>query len=205
MVKEVVFVTGNSNKLKEVVSILSGPSFDSQASVNVVGHYKIVNQSLDLDEVQGTISEVTIKKAQQAANWINKPVLVEDTALVFNAFYGENNGVNDLPGPYIKWFLKNLGLTGLINLLYKFDDKSAKAICTFGYCEGPNQPVLLFQGITEGIIVDKPRGPTDFGWDPIFQPVGFNETYAELDKKVKNSISHRFKALDKVKDFFLNN
>ena len=48
------------------------------------------------------------------------------------------------------------------------------------------------------------RGPTNFGWDPIFQPDGFKETYAEMDKDVKNSISHRYKALEKLKAHLLN-
>jgi len=40
------------------------------------------------------------------------------------------------------------------------------------------------------------RGPTDFGWDPVFEPDGFDVTYAEMDKETKNSISHRFRALE---------
>ena len=47
------------------------------------------------------------------------------------------------------------------------------------------------------------RGPTDFGWDPIFQPDGYEGTYAELDKVVKNKISHRYRALSKLKGYLL--
>ena len=54
---------------------------------------------------------------------------------------------------------------------------------------------ILFIGKTEGLIV-KARGDNNFGWDPIFQPDGYDKTYAELDKDIKNKISHRFKATE---------
>jgi len=73
-------------------------------------------------------------------------------------------------------------------------------ICTFSYCESSESEPLIFQGITEGIIVE-PRGPRDFGWDPIFQPVGYEKTYAELPKDEKNKISHRYRALAATKTF----
>jgi inosine triphosphate pyrophosphatase len=187
----ITFVTGNANKLKEVIAILS--TSESQDGMSKVGKYSITNKSLDLDEIQGTIEEVTINKAKAAANILKGPVLVEDTCLGFEAF-------NNLPGPYIKWFVKSIGLSGLVDMLYKFENKGANAICTFGYCEGPNAEVKLFQGVTKGNIVDS-RGPTDFGWDSVFEPEGFDQTYAEMDKKNKNTISHRFRALDKLRDF----
>lgn len=190
MSKTITFVTGNSNKLKEVIAILGGQPGPEGSKV---GNFTVVNKSLDLDEVQGTIETVTIHKAKEAARQVNGAVLVEDTCLAFNA-------MNDLPGPYIKWFLKAIGLQGLVDMLYKFEDKGAKAVCTFGYCEGPESEVKLFQGITKGKIVDS-RGPTDFGWDSVFEPEGFNETYAEMNKSVKNTISHRFRALDKLREF----
>lgn len=88
-------------------------------------------------------------------------------------------------------------------MLAGFEDKSATAVCTFAYSSGESDDVLLFQGKTEGKIVD-PRGPRDFGWDPCFQPNGFPQTYAELSKETKNSISHRFKAVDALKNHFMN-
>uniref|UniRef100_A0A8C0F3A6 Inosine triphosphatase n=1 Tax=Bubo bubo TaxID=30461 RepID=A0A8C0F3A6_BUBBB len=66
----------------------------------------------------------------------------------------------------------------------------------------PEEPVKLFKGQTHGMIVE-PRGPRDFGWDPCFQPDGYNQTYAELPKAVKNSISHRYRALSELSAFFL--
>ena len=50
--------------------------------------------------------------------------------------------------------------------------------------------------------MNPPRGKRDFGWDPIFQPKGYSETYAEMDSTLKNGLSHRGRALEKVKDYF---
>lgn len=171
---------GNANKLKETNAILGAEA-------------ELTSKALDLEEVQGTVDEVTTAKAKTAAAIIGGPVLVEDTALCFN-------GLNGLPGPYIKWFLGSLGNQGLFDLLYKFEDKTAQAICTFGYCAGPGQEVQLFQGIQEGTIV-APRGEANFGWNPIFEPKGYDKTYAEMDGELKNSISHRFIALKKLRVF----
>ncbi|GAB0192809.1 inosine triphosphate pyrophosphatase [Grus japonensis] len=126
---------------------------------------------------------------------VRGPVIVEDTCLCFNALGG-------LPGPYIKWFLEKLKPEGLYKLLAGFEDKSAYALCTFAFSTGnPEEPVRLFKGQTHGLIVE-PRGPRDFGWDPCFQPNGYDQTYAELPKAVKNSISHRYRALSELSAFF---
>jgi inosine triphosphate pyrophosphatase len=58
--------------------------------------------------------------------------------------------------------------TGLNSMLQGFEDKSATAICTFAYCAGPGEEALLFEGKTDGRIVPA-RGPSNFGWDPIFE------------------------------------
>ena len=62
--------------------------------------------------------------------------------------------------------------------------------CTSSCAAGPGAEPQVFVGRTEGKIVPS-RGHTTFGWDPVFQPQGFQETYAEMDKSVKNTISHR--------------
>ncbi|KAK6362091.1 nucleoside triphosphate pyrophosphohydrolase ham1 [Orbilia blumenaviensis] len=174
----VTFVTGNAGKLAEVQAIL--------------GQYiEIDNHALDLEEIQGTIEEVSSAKCKKAAEALNGPVLTEDTCLCFNA-------LNGLPGPYIKWFMQGIGHSGLNKLLAGFEDKSAEAVCTFAFSEGPGCEPLIFQGRTQGKIVC-PRGPPKFGWDPIFEYEG--QTYAEMEKEKKNSVSHRGKALEKFKQF----
>lgn len=107
-----------------------------------------------------------------------------------------------LAGPYIKWFLDKLQPEGLHRLLTGWEDKSAVAVCTYAYSPGDgSDEVLLFQGRTDGQIV-LPRGPRDFGWDCCFQPDGYELTYAELPKDIKNTISHRYRALDRLRAHF---
>lgn len=183
---KITFVTGNANKLREVQAILSKDGG--------LENIEVVNAALDLEEVQGSIDQVTIHKAKQAAQLVGGPVFVEDTCLAFNA-------LGDLPGPYIKWFVKAIGNEGLLKMLSGFEDKSARAITTFGYCGGPECEPELFQGITTGTIVAS-RGPEGFGWDPTFMPDGFTTTYAEMKGEAKNAISQRSKALAKLKVFF---
>lgn len=111
-----------------------------------------------------------------------------------------------LPGPYIKWFLEKLGPNGLFRLLNGWEDKSAKAVCNVAYSNGPNddiKDILVFRGETDGHIVE-PRGPAAFGWDPCFQPLGYTQTYAEMDKNEKNKISHRYKAFKLFREHFVN-
>lgn len=72
--------------------------------------------------------------------------------------------------------MKDLGHEGLNNLLAAYEDKGAKAVCTFGFSQGPGHEPILFQGVTQGKIVPA-RGPANFGWDPIFEYEG--QTYVE--------------------------
>ncbi|KAG2230605.1 hypothetical protein INT48_009595 [Thamnidium elegans] len=178
---KLIFVTGNKNKLLEVQAILEGV-------IDVDSH------KVDLPELQGETQEIAKQKCKLASEILNGPCITEDTALCFNA-------MNGLPGPYIKWFQDSIGHVGINKMLDGFDDRSAYALCTFGYCEGPGHEPIIFEGKTHGKIVTA-RGPGVFGWDAIFQPDGFDKTFAELDKVTKNSISHRGKALDALKAYF---
>ncbi|KAL8971385.1 MAG: hypothetical protein Q9197_003305 [Variospora fuerteventurae] len=92
------------------------------------------------------------------------------------------------------WFLQALGHGGLNNILLGYEDKSAHAVCTFAFSEGPGHEPMLFEGRVLGKIVSAR------GWDPIFEHQG--ETYAEMDKTKKNGLSHRFLALAKLKAWF---
>lgn len=86
-------------------------------------------------------------------------------------------------------------------MLVGFGNTKAYALCTFAYCPGPGQEPILFEGRTDGNIVSA-RGPNNFGWDPIFEPVeGDGKTYAEMASADKNKISHRYRALEKLKDY----
>uniref|UniRef100_A0A5B7B9S1 Putative inosine triphosphate pyrophosphatase n=1 Tax=Davidia involucrata TaxID=16924 RepID=A0A5B7B9S1_DAVIN len=82
-----------------------------------------------------------------------------------------------------------------------YEDKPAYALCVFSLVLEPNAEPITFSGKTPGKIVP-PRGPNGFGWDPIFQPDGYDQTYAEMSKEQKNKISTRSKALALVKSHF---
>jgi len=174
------FVTGNANKLQEVQAILKDL-------------IQLNSHQLELPEIQGSQEQISAAKCRYAAEALKTPVITEDTSLCFNALSG-------LPGPYIKWFLSKLGHDGLNRMLAGFEDKTAVAVCIFALSNGPGSEPILFEGRTSGRIVP-PRGPANFGWDPIFEPDGYDQTFAEMPKHIKNSISHRFKALEKLRAY----
>ncbi len=182
---ELVFVSSNKGKQKEAKKLLNG--------------FNLKFLPLELKEIQGSIKEIAIKKAEEASKLakqkgINSAIFVEDTCLVFNAF-------KELPGPYIKSFIKCIGTDKLPLLLSSFEDKSAKAICTIAYKEQGKKPIV-FQGIVNGKIVKK-KGSNGFAWDPIFQPATSTKTFAEMSTEEKNKISHRKKAFEKLKAHIL--
>ncbi|KAJ1985965.1 nucleoside triphosphate pyrophosphohydrolase ham1 [Dimargaris cristalligena] len=178
--RKLVFVTGNQNKLREVRQIL-GNVVDLEA------------RPIDLPEIQGETAEVSADKCRRAAEVVQGPVITEDTSLCFNALHG-------LPGPYIKWFMGKLKHEGLNSMLAGFEDKTAYALCTFAYSAGPGHEPIIFEGKTDGRVVPA-RGSASFGWDPIFEPEGYTETYAEMPCKLKNTISHRYRALEKLQAY----
>jgi inosine triphosphate pyrophosphatase len=183
----ITFITGNKGKLREVREILIGSNL------------KIESRSIDLMEIQGNSHEIASAKCNLASEIINGPVLIEDTSLSFNA-------LNGMPGPYIKWFMDSMGLS-TYKLLDSFEDKTAKAITIFAFSEGPGHPILLFEGISDGKIVP-PRTNSSivtFGWDPIFEPVGYTQTYAEICPDIKHTISHRSIALHNFRNYIIKN
>lgn len=180
------FVTGNGNKLREVAAMMGGEECPVE----------LLHRSADLPELQGEPLDICRQKCVIAARRLKGPVIVEDTGLCFNALGG-------LPGPYIKHFLERTGHAGLNNLLSAYQDKSAYAQCIFGFCAGPDEEVRLFEGRAAGRIVEARGDPNAFGWDPVFEPEEGEggRTFAEMSKEAKNRISHRSKALEKLRAF----
>lgn len=180
----VTFVTGNRQKLSEVVAILG----DDCA-------FELRNQKLDLPELQGEPQDIAREKCRLAVQQVKGPVLVDDTSLCFNALKG-------LPGPYVKWFLDKTGHEGLNNLLAAYEDKTAYAQCIFAYSSGaPDEEPKLFVGKAHGRIVPA-RGKIDKAvWNAVFQPEGHALTYAEMDEAAMNTISYRFKSLQLLKEY----
>jgi inosine triphosphate pyrophosphatase len=143
--------------------------------------------------LQGEPEYIALEKCRLASLQINGACIIEDTSLCYNALGG-------LPGPYIKCFLDKIGLDGLNNILSVYEDKSAYAQTIFAYTKGKGEPIELFIGRIDGNIVPA-RGSLGFGWDAIFQPNGeYNQTFGEMEQYKKNAISHRYLALQKVKE-----
>ena len=148
---------------------------------------------LDLQEIQTTdLDELVNFKLRQAYEHVQAPVIVEDTSLYFEDW-------NELPGPLVKYFLENIGLSGMVRALNEFNNNSASAACCLGFTkDGKSMP--LFEGKVKGNIVE-PRGSQHFGWDSIFLPKGYQRTFGEMSSQEKHQISPRGTAAKKFKHF----
>ncbi len=177
MLGQFKFVTGNPNKAREVGEILNF----SLEFVQVAGLFEI--QSPDLDVV-------VRHKAQQAYESLKCPVMVEDSGLLFHAW-------NGLPGALVKWFEETVGCDGMLKMMEGFVDRDATAMCYFAVYDGKNMNIA--RGQVKGTLSNSIRGKNGFGWDVIFIPEGYEQTFAELSPMDKNSISHRKRALDELK------
>lgn len=169
-----IFATTSAGKLREAEHWLGVP---------------VRGVALELDEPQTLdLAALARHKAGQAHARVGGPVLVEDTALRFAAW-------GALPGPFIKFFLSEMGPAGIVTALAPFGDDRAVGTCTLAYHDGA--AVHLFAGEVHGRIV-APRGDQGFGWDPLFEPVGVPRTFGEmaLEEKQRHSMRARaFQAL----------
>lgn len=139
--------------------------------------------------------ENSLAKALFAFKVSNRPALADDSGLFIDALEGEPGifssryGYDDVDR--IARILKNL---------HDSEDRSASFRAVFVYYY-ELQRYEFFEGECRGTIAYEPRGNNGFGYDPIFIPDGYNKTFAELGKEIKNRISHRALALAKFKRF----
>jgi inosine triphosphate pyrophosphatase len=174
---EIYFITGNKNKFEEAKSVMPD----------------LQQLDIDLPEIQEVDARAIIKeKLLEALKHKQAGFIVEDTSLYCDCLSG-------LPGPLIKWFLKTIGNDGLYKIVNGFGNPKAQAKTMIGYARADDD-IHYFEGVVEGTIV-APRGETNFGWDPIFQPAGQERTFAEMSKEEKNTISMRRMAFEKLKEF----
>ncbi len=171
------FVTGNVNKFQEANSILGD----------------LKQLQIDLPEIQEIDPQKIIRqKLISAFEYTDGEFIVEDTSLYLAC-------LNGLPGPLVKWFLAAIGNEGLARLVKKYGDNAVVAKTCIGYAKSCDE-IYFFEGELHGYVV-APRGEASFGWDPIFQPLGYERTFAEMSQKQKNEISMRKIALIKLKEF----
>ncbi len=180
---KIVFVTGNKFKAKETEEILK---------------IKIQISDVELDEIQDLdLEKVALHKLNQAFKLIKKPVMIDDVSFEIEAW-------NNFPGPLIKWILKaGKGPSLILKLLEGEKNRKAVARLAIGFHDG-EKPHIFF-GESKGTIAHEIRGDNGFGWDRVFIPEGYSETFAEMNPNLKNSISHRGNALGKFKDFLKSN
>jgi non-canonical purine NTP pyrophosphatase (RdgB/HAM1 family) len=173
----IYFITGNKNKFAEVKAILP----------------EVEQLDIDLPEIQEIdAKEIVKEKLLEALKHKKGEFIVEDTSLYLDC-------LNGLPGPLIKWFLKTIGNKGLSEIAEKFKNHKAIAKTIIGYAKNPKE-IHFFEGVIYGKIV-RPKGESNFGWDPIFLPDGYKKTFAEMSREEKNKISMRRNALNKLKKF----
>jgi XTP/dITP diphosphohydrolase len=177
---EALFVTSNPDKAREAAEILG---------------VELRGVALDLPELQSLdFAQVAVAKAAAAREALrdpDSPILVEDSGLIFEAW-------NGLPGALTKWFLRSIGNEGLLKMLSVYEDRSARAVCAVAVAAADGS-VRTFAGEVGGSIASEPRGSGGFGWDPIFVPSGYTESYAELGPR-KHQVSHRARALKATRE-----
>ena len=175
------FITSNKGKFEEAKDYLG----------------EVEQLDLDLIEIQHLDPQKIIEhKLQEALKHVKGEVIVDDVSLHLEALYG-------MPGPFTKWFEKKIGIENFVRILKKLGNTKAEARLIIGYANSKGK-MHFFEGSMKGEIV-APKGDKGYGWDSIFVPEGLNKTFAELSVKEKNKVSHRGKALVKLKKFLEKN
>jgi XTP/dITP diphosphohydrolase len=189
--------TRNPGKAIEITSILanSGWSFASLQDFPGVG---------EAEENFMTFAENAIAKAQFYASATGLCALADDSGLevaalndapgVFSARYA---GANASDADRRALLLSELSNTGA-------DDRRARFVAVVAIATPDGEILNISKGICEGSINFSPRGAGGFGYDPLFVPDGYDQTFAELPDTVKNLISHRARALMVTKEFLLS-
>jgi XTP/dITP diphosphohydrolase len=134
-------------------------------------------------------------KAQAAAMGANLPALADDSGIVVNGLNGQPGIYSARWGGPAKDF--NHAMGRVWTELEAIEDKSAHFTSALALC-WPDGHSEIFEGYIHGTIIWPQRGDKGFGYDPIFQPNGHNQTFGELENDVKYSISHRFQAFKKL-------
>ncbi len=196
MSKSLLLGTRNPGKVKEITTILAdcGWTFCSLEEFENVA---------SAEENGETYSENAIAKARFYASATGLWALADDSGLEVEALGGA-------PGVYSARYAGANATDSdrralLLSELAKADatDRSARFVAVVAIANAGGELLNLSEGICEGTITLGPRGHGGFGYDPLFIPNGYNQTFAELPESVKNRISHRALALMKTKHFLL--
>lgn len=192
MKKKLVVATNNAHKLKEIADIL-----DEKIELLSL---KDINCHVDIPETADTLEGNARQKALYIYKNYGMDCFADDTGL-------EVEALNGAPGVFSARYAgeDHDSEANMQKLLRELKGKeNRKAQFRTAICLIMNGKEYLFEGIVKGKIIEEKRGVTGFGYDPIFVPEGYDLTFAELGNDIKNTISHRARAVEKL-CLFLNN
>src|SRR5689334_10530658 len=191
--------TRNPGKIHEIKLILGDIAFDL-CSLNDFPNVAVAPEDAD------TYAENAISKAQFYARETGIVALADDSGLEVEALGGA-------PGVLSARYAgehatdadrRNLLLSELTKVSElsnpRSDNRRARFVCAIAIATADGEVLNLSEGVCDGTITYAPRGTSGFGYDPLFVPDGYKQTFAELSDEVKNHISHRARALLKLRD-----
>ncbi len=189
MIRKLVFATNNAHKLEEVKSVV-GDSFEI-VSLEAIGCHE------DIEETGTTLEENAFIKARYIKEKYGYDCFGDDTGL-------EVEALNGAPGVYSARYAgvdHNQAANRKKLLAELAGEKNRKARFRTVIALILDGKEYMFEGEVKGFIGEEERGTTGFGYDPVFQPEGYDNTFAELGMDVKNNISHRARATKALCEF----
>jgi XTP/dITP diphosphohydrolase len=196
MPREIIFATNNPHKLHEIQHIL-GDHFTllSLTDIHFTG---------DIPENQPTIQGNALEKAKYIFERYHVPCFADDTGLEVQALHGEPGVFSARYAGTVREYgsEKNRTEANIKKLLAELSgqkNRKAQFRTVIAYLEGTQE--YFFEGIVEGQIIHEKRGDDGFGYDPVFLPDGYSQTFAEMPLSEKNKISHRARAFSKLVEF----
>lgn len=189
--KELVIATGNLHKVEEISAILKGLPLKIISLPDLPKPPKVVE---DCDTLEGN----SAKKAREVALRYGKWTLADDTGLFVDFLDGEP-GVYSArwAGPGCTYADNNRKLLKKLNGVPRAK-RTASFRCVIAL-SNPSGKTWTVEGSIAGVIAEKVKGSRGFGYDPLFYVPRYRKTFAELSSKIKNTISHRARALKKAR------
>ena len=188
---QLILASRNAHKLQEIGRIL-GPKF-------AVRGLSSRNEVAEIDESGSSYEENAILKAITVSRELPGLIVADDSGLEVDALGGalgihsaRYGGANATDEEKISKLLSELAKVHV-----KGDQRLARFHCVLAVARD-GEVLATFKGVVEGKIAERPRGAHGFGYDPVFIPNGYEETFAELPEEVKNNISHRAKAIRRL-------
>lgn len=188
--KKILVATKNRGKMVEIRSILGIDNFELIPS-------DMIRSYPDIPETGTTFEENAIIKARESFKLTGIPAMADDSGLAVDCLNGR-------PGVYSARYAGEEAADddNTRKVLHEIRDLpppyTARYVCVMAFYDG--NELITTQGECEGEIITEPRGSNGFGYDPVFVPAGYTETMAELDPEIKNRLSHRYKAIEKMKE-----